>query len=362
MSTPLSIGAGSHPNGAGRFATSSAGSTGARRRFDFVRKRRWWFTDLGDHHPRRRWSRSAPAGLNLQHRLRRRDRPGRCSPRTCHRRPGEDRRQPRSASAGHTIESAGRSRQRAAAIRVEAKIGSRPDAPERRPDDHDRPGRPRQAGQRQRQRRQHRAGRPSWGGQITHKAIEALIVFFIMIAAYISIFFEWKMALAAIVAVIHDILVTVGIYSLTGFSVTPDTVVAVPHDPRLLALRHDRRVRPRTRQHQAVSARPARLTYTDVVNLSMNQTLARSINTSLVAILPILSVLVLGAQILGAVDPPVLRPGAVHRPHERGLLVDLHRLAALGGVQGAASSRYRSIRDKLEARAVRACCCSRRLP
>ena len=67
---------------------------------------------------------------------------------------------------------------------------------------------------------------PSWGGQITHKAIVALIVFFILIALYISIFFEWRMALAAIVAVLHDILVTVGIYSLTGLEVTPDTVVA----------------------------------------------------------------------------------------------------------------------------------------
>ena len=67
---------------------------------------------------------------------------------------------------------------------------------------------------------------PTWGSDITHKAVEALIVFLIVISAYISIFFEWKMALAAIIAVAHDILVTVGIYSLTFFLVTPDTVVA----------------------------------------------------------------------------------------------------------------------------------------
>jgi len=62
---------------------------------------------------------------------------------------------------------------------------------------------------------------PTWGGDITHKAVEALIVFLIVIAAYISIFFEWKMAVAAIVAVAHDILITVGIYSLLSFLVTP---------------------------------------------------------------------------------------------------------------------------------------------
>ena len=140
---------------------------------------------------------------------------------------------------------------------------------------------------------------PSWGGQVTNKAIEALIVFFIMIAAYISIFFEWRMAVAAIIAVFHDVLVTVGIYSLSGFEVTPDTVVAF-----LTILGYSLydtivvfdRVRDNTR-HLSVRDR---LTFSDIVNVSMNQTLARSINTSLVAIMPILAVLVLGADVLGA--------------------------------------------------------------
>jgi preprotein translocase subunit SecF len=120
-----------------------------------------------------------------------------------------------------------------------------------------------------------------------------------MIALYISIFFEWRMALAAIIAVIHDILVTVGIYSLTGLEVTPDTVVAF-----LTILGYSLydtivvfdRVRDNTRH---LSFRD-RVTYSDVVDLSMNQTLARSINTSLVAVMPILAVLILGAEILGA--------------------------------------------------------------
>jgi preprotein translocase subunit SecF len=140
---------------------------------------------------------------------------------------------------------------------------------------------------------------PTWGSDVTHKAVEALIVFLIMIAAYISIFFEWKMALAAIVAVAHDILVTVGIYSLTFFLVTPDTVVAF-----LTILGYSLYdtivVFDRIRDNAKGLGATGKLSFTDVVNLSMNQTLARSINTSLVAILPILALLVLGADILGA--------------------------------------------------------------
>jgi preprotein translocase subunit SecF len=140
---------------------------------------------------------------------------------------------------------------------------------------------------------------PSWGGQITQKAVIALIVFFILIAIYISIFFEWRMALAAIVAVSHDVLVTVGIYSLSGFEVTPDTVVAF-----LTILGYSLYdtivVFDRIRDNVKNLSVRDRLTFSDVVNLSMNQTLARSINTSLVAIMPILAVLVLGAEFLGA--------------------------------------------------------------
>jgi len=142
---------------------------------------------------------------------------------------------------------------------------------------------------------------PSWGSSVTHKAIEALIVFFILISLYISIFFEWRMALAAVIAVAHDVLVVVGIYSLTGFQVTPDTVVAI-----LTILGYslyDTIVvfdRVRDNVKSTVIGGSGRITITDIINLSMNQTLARSINTSLVAILPIFAVLILGADVLGA--------------------------------------------------------------
>jgi preprotein translocase subunit SecF len=141
---------------------------------------------------------------------------------------------------------------------------------------------------------------PSWGKAVTNKARTALIVFFVLITLYISFRFEWKMAVAAIVAVIHDILVTVGVYSVSRFEVTPATVVAFLtilgyslYDTIVVFDKVQENVKGLSAQR--------RMTYTDTVNLSMNQVLMRSLNTSLVAILPILSVLVVGAGILGAI-------------------------------------------------------------
>ncbi|MDQ2825881.1 MAG: protein translocase subunit SecF, partial [Actinomycetota bacterium] len=140
---------------------------------------------------------------------------------------------------------------------------------------------------------------PSWGKTVTNKARNALIVFFILISIYISLRFEWKMAAAALIAVVHDILVTVGVYSISRFEVTPATVVAF-----LTILGYSLydtivvfdKVQENTKGLGALG----RLTYSDTVNLSMNQVLMRSINTSVVAIMPIVSILVIGAGILGA--------------------------------------------------------------
>ncbi|MGA7835425.1 MAG: protein translocase subunit SecF [Acidimicrobiales bacterium] len=140
---------------------------------------------------------------------------------------------------------------------------------------------------------------PTWGGQITDKALEALIIFFIAVVAYISIRFELKMAIAAFVAMLHDLLVTVGVYSLFGLQVTPDTVIAI-----LTILGYSLYdtvvVFDRVRDNTSGVLKGGDLTYSEMVNLSMNQTLARSINTSLVAIFPVLSVLIIGAYVLGA--------------------------------------------------------------
>ena len=189
---------------------------------------------------------------------------------------------------------------------------------------------------------------PTWGSDITHKAVEALIVFLFVIAAYISLFFEWKMAVAAIVAVAHDVVITVGIYSLASFLVTPDTVVAF-----LTVLGYSLydtivvfdRVRDNTRGLGATG----KLSYTDVVNLSMNQTLARSINTSLVAIMPILAVLVLGAQILGAVTLEYFGL-ALLIGLTSGAYSSIFIASPLLAMLKEHEERYRRIRERLESR------------
>ena len=140
---------------------------------------------------------------------------------------------------------------------------------------------------------------PSWGSEVTAKARNALVIFFVVISLYITWRFEWKMAIAALSAVVHDILLTVGVYSLSGFEVTPATVIAF-----LTILGYSLYdtivVFDKVEENTRGLAASGRITYADTVNLSMNQVLMRSLNTSVVAILPILSVLVIGAYVLGA--------------------------------------------------------------
>jgi preprotein translocase subunit SecF len=139
----------------------------------------------------------------------------------------------------------------------------------------------------------------SWGSEITKKAVRALIFFFIAIALYISIRFEWRMAVGAILAVIHDVFISVGIYSIFGFEVTPETVVAFL---TILGFSLYDTIVVFDKVHEnAKRYAGGRTTYGEIVNLSMNQTLMRSLNTSLAAVLPVLSLLVVGSWILGAI-------------------------------------------------------------
>ena len=141
---------------------------------------------------------------------------------------------------------------------------------------------------------------PTWGQEVSSKAIKALVFFFIAIAAYLSLRFEWKMALAAIVAVVHDILITVGAYAVTGFVVTPATVIAFLtilgfslYDTVVVFDKVDENV--------AGIGATGRETYSGVVNRSMNEVLMRSLNTTITAVLPVLSLLIVGAYLLAAV-------------------------------------------------------------
>ncbi len=139
----------------------------------------------------------------------------------------------------------------------------------------------------------------SWGRQITQKAVEGLIAFLIAVSIYISIRFEPRMAASAMVALLHDLLITAGVYAVTRFEVSPATVIAI-----LTILGYSLydtvvvfdKVQENTR---GITAR-ADATYTQAANLAVNQTLARSINTSLIALLPVGGLLFVGAGLLGA--------------------------------------------------------------
>jgi preprotein translocase subunit SecF len=139
----------------------------------------------------------------------------------------------------------------------------------------------------------------TWGSQITKKAIYGLIFFLIAVIIYLSFRFEWKMALAAIVALLHDLLITAGIYSLVGFEVSPSTVIAL-----LTILGYSLYdtvvVFDKVRENTVGLAGSSRMTFTDAANLAVNQTLVRSINTSIIALLPVVGLLVIGAGLLGA--------------------------------------------------------------
>ena len=140
---------------------------------------------------------------------------------------------------------------------------------------------------------------PSWGSEITAKARRALVYFLVLITIYIAFRFEWKMALTILIALVHDILITVGVYSLFNLEVTPPTVIAI-----LTILGYSIYdgivVYDKVEENTKPLAASGRMTYTDMVNVSLNQVLMRSLNTTLTALLPILSLLVIGSFILGA--------------------------------------------------------------
>ncbi|MEM9201859.1 MAG: protein translocase subunit SecF [Actinomycetota bacterium] len=140
---------------------------------------------------------------------------------------------------------------------------------------------------------------PSWGDQITSKARNALFWFFIIVAGYIAIRLEWKMAVGALVAVAHDILISVGVYALFQFEVTPATVIAFLTIMGY-SLYDTIVVYDKVRDVGGRLTVTGRYTYSEMMNLSLNQVLMRSINTSITSVLPVVSMLVIGSLFLGA--------------------------------------------------------------
>ena len=140
---------------------------------------------------------------------------------------------------------------------------------------------------------------PSWGSEITKRALQGLIVFLILVAIFLSAYFEWRLAIAALVALIHDLVITIGIYALTGFEVTPATVIGVLTILGF-SLYDTVVVFDKVRENTRGITSGNKATYSEAANLALNQTLVRSINTSVVALLPVTAILVIGVGFLGA--------------------------------------------------------------
>jgi len=140
---------------------------------------------------------------------------------------------------------------------------------------------------------------PVWGERITRQANEALLVFLVVVVLYITFRLEFKMAIASIAALVHDVLITIGLYALVGFTVSPATVIAL-----LTILGYSLYdsvvVFDRVKENAINLGEDGLRTYGELVNASMNQVVYRSINTSVTSLLPVGALLLLGAQVLGA--------------------------------------------------------------
>ncbi|WP_295648286.1 protein translocase subunit SecF [uncultured Dietzia sp.] len=162
----------------------------------------------------------------------------------------------------------------------------------------------------------------SWGGQVTQKALIALAVFLVIVFGYIAFRFEWQMATAAIVALLFDMVTTAGIYSIVGFEVTPATVIGLLtilgfslYDTVIVF----DKVEENTRGLKHTASR----TYAEEANLGVNQTLMRSIHTTVIGILPLLALVIIAVWILGV-----------------GTLMDLAIVQMVGIVTGTFSSVF----------------------
>ncbi|GFG85385.1 protein translocase subunit SecF [Mycolicibacter algericus] len=162
----------------------------------------------------------------------------------------------------------------------------------------------------------------TWGGQITQKAVIALVVFLLLASLYITVRYEWYMTLAAMISMVFDVVVTAGVYSLVGFEVTPATVIGLLtilgfsiYDTVI--------VFDKVEENTHGFEHKTRRTFAEEANLAVNQTFMRSINTSLISALPIMSLMVVAVWLLGV-----------------GTLQDLALVQLVGVVVGTYSSIY----------------------
>lgn len=139
----------------------------------------------------------------------------------------------------------------------------------------------------------------SWGSEITKKAVTALIVFLVAVSLFLTIYYEWKYAVSALVALAHDVIITVGVYALLGLEVTPATIIGF-----LSILGYSLYdtvvVFDKVKENARGIDSQSRFTFSEQANKAVNQSIVRSINTSLTSLLPVLAILVVGAGFLGA--------------------------------------------------------------
>ena len=164
---------------------------------------------------------------------------------------------------------------------------------------------------------------PSWGASVSQQALRALVIFLLAVALVMTIYFRnWKMAAAALIALAHDMIITVGIYSLSGFEVSPASMIGF-----LTVLGYSLYdtvvVFDKVRENTNEAFANGRLTFAQAANLAVNQTMVRSINTTVIGLLPIAAVLVVGAVWLGP-----------------GVLLDLSLVLFIGILIGAYSSIF----------------------
>jgi preprotein translocase subunit SecF len=162
----------------------------------------------------------------------------------------------------------------------------------------------------------------TWGGQITKKALIALVVFLVLVSAYIAIRYERYMAAAALAALVFDLLTTAGVYSLVGFEVTPATVIGLLTILGF-SLYDTVIVFDKVEENVHGFEHTTRRTFAEQANLAINQTFMRSINTSLISVLPIIALIVVAVWLLGV-----------------GTLQDLALVQLVGVVVGTYSSIF----------------------
>jgi preprotein translocase subunit SecF len=193
-----------------------------------------------------------------------------------------------------------------------------------------------------------------WGSTVSRRAIIALAVFLVVVTIYVSLRMEFKMAVAALVALVHDLIITAGIFALARFEVTPATVIAL-----LTILGYSLYdtvvVFDKVRENTGALTAMSRTTYSEATNLAVNQTMMRSLNTSLASLLPILGLLLVGSFLLGAetlqdlalalfvgvaagayssifIAPPIVAMWKEKEPRYAQLRARVERLAAQGGL------------------------------